>query len=898
MFEFSVIMAVYNTEEFLRDALESLEHQTYGFEKIQIILVDDGSTDGSGKICDAYAAKYPENVIALHKPNGGQSSARNLGLNYATGKWLNFLDSDDKMEADVFEKVAAFLKKHGEETDVVAIPIRFFGGREGEHILNFRFRNGTRIVDLKREWQCAQLSLAASFIRAEAAEQYAFNRDSQLIVAEDAREITSILWHRQTVGLVADCYYLYRKWGGSTLDKAALKKEYYINHAQNFYLWLIEHAKKETGEVPKFVSYVIMYDMQWRLKFQKIPAGVLTESEQEEYLRLLHETLVNVPDDVIQQARNISVERKLFAYALKYPKAENRYELKAQENSLEVWIGGEKRFNLEDGGCSLDFWNLQKDICTLEGTFNTLISLDENASVLAWDGQKEYPAVFVGEPVSSYALGHEVMRRHHFTIMIPLDGVREKKIFLKLRVNGNETTLTGLGTGRFFPLTGALSNSYFVDGDWCLHWLEEKRALHLTRKRFGEGVCSEIALDRQLWQLNEEGFRKAIPARWAAMLGKALKRKPLWLISDRATKADDNGEAFFRFMQSHPEIDTRFVLSAESEDFARMKKIGKVVSRFSFHHKVLSLMSDYIVSSQAEPEIFNPFVGHSAPYRDMLTQNHFVFLQHGVTKDDISNWMCRRNKNLAGFVTAAYPEYNSILRGDYDYTEKQVWLTGFPRFDRREDHKEKTIYIMPTWRKYLLDHWDKDTDTWVAKPGLEKSDYVVFYKKLLNSEKLFAAARKYGYKIVFFPHPTFQAFLNKFGGHRDLVVATKFTSYNEVYSKASLVVTDYSSAVFDMVYMYKPVLYTQFDKEKFFHGEHVYTKGYFDYERDGFGEVEYDLDSTVDRIIEYMANDCQLKEKYRKRIDNFFAFHDKNNCQRVYEKIMENAANSERKRKA
>ena len=75
MFEFSVIMAVYNTEEFLRDALESLEHQTYGFEKIQIILVDDGSKDTSGKICDEYAAKYPGNVIALHKPNGGQSSA-------------------------------------------------------------------------------------------------------------------------------------------------------------------------------------------------------------------------------------------------------------------------------------------------------------------------------------------------------------------------------------------------------------------------------------------------------------------------------------------------------------------------------------------------------------------------------------------------------------------------------------------------------------------------------------------------------------------------------------------------------------------------------------------------------------------------------------------------------
>ena len=56
---------------------------------------------------------------------------------------------------------------------------------------------------------------------------------------------------------------------------------------------------------------------------------------------------------------------------------------------------------------------------------------------------------------------------------------------------------------------------------------------------------------------------------------------------------------------------------------------------------------------------------------------------------------------------------------------------------------------------------------------------------------------------------------------------------------------------------------------------------------DGFGEVEHDLEGTVDRIIEYMENGCQLKDKYRERIDNFFAFHDKNNCQRVYEKIKE-----------
>lgn len=82
-FEFSVVMAVYNVEPFLREAVDSLIAQDFGFEHIQLIMVDDGSTDGSGAICDDYAAKYPENIMVIHKKNGGVASARNEGLKYA-----------------------------------------------------------------------------------------------------------------------------------------------------------------------------------------------------------------------------------------------------------------------------------------------------------------------------------------------------------------------------------------------------------------------------------------------------------------------------------------------------------------------------------------------------------------------------------------------------------------------------------------------------------------------------------------------------------------------------------------------------------------------------------------------------------------------------------------------
>ena len=72
------------------------------------------------------------------------------------------------------------------------------------------------------------------------------------------------------------------------------------------------------------------------------------------------------------------------------------------------------------------------------------------------------------------------------------------------------------------------------------------------------------------------------------------------------------------------------------------------------------------------------------------------------------------------------------------------------------------------------------------------------------------------------------------------------------------------------------MLYCQYEKQTH------YEKGCFDYELDGFGEVETDLEGTVNRIIEYMENGCKLKEKYRQRIDNFYVFNDRNNCERVY----------------
>lgn len=114
----SVIVPIYNVEPYLRRCLDSLVGQTH--QNLEIILVDDGSPDGCGAICDEYAAK-DERIIVIHKANGGVSSARNAGLEQATGDWIGWVDPDDWIQADMFEYLLKNAKKYNADIAVCGL---------------------------------------------------------------------------------------------------------------------------------------------------------------------------------------------------------------------------------------------------------------------------------------------------------------------------------------------------------------------------------------------------------------------------------------------------------------------------------------------------------------------------------------------------------------------------------------------------------------------------------------------------------------------------------------------------------------------------------------------------------------------------------------------------------
>lgn len=131
--KFSILIPVYNVEEYLEQCIESVLSQTY--ENYEIILVDDGSKDSSGEICDKYMAKFPDKVKVIHKINQGLISARRVGIKEATGDFCIFVDADDFVEDYLLQTVYDNLKKD-KSLDIILYSFTYY--RDGKRAERFK----------------------------------------------------------------------------------------------------------------------------------------------------------------------------------------------------------------------------------------------------------------------------------------------------------------------------------------------------------------------------------------------------------------------------------------------------------------------------------------------------------------------------------------------------------------------------------------------------------------------------------------------------------------------------------------------------------------------------------------------------------------------------------------
>lgn len=885
-YRFSVIMAVYNVELFLEEAIESVVRQDIGFEKyVQLILVDDGSTDESGKLCDQYQQEYPENVVVIHKENGGVSSARNAGINCAEGEYVNFLDADDKLSTDALRLVYQQFELWKNQISLITIPMYFFDGAQGAHVLNNKFAKGTRIIDLEKEYDKIVLTTSASFIKNEVIKKYCF--DEQLSHMEDAKILTQILLEKEKYGVLKEAKYFYRKRNigeESAVQGSVRNRKWYLNCTKHFHIWILDYSKKVLNEIPLFVQFLVMYDLQWRFMTAISPEEVLSEEECKKYYDRIKSALRDIEDTIILAQSHLSLEYKLQVLQFKYEKKPN-YEY--VDKDIRYFYDTETIAWESSFVTRIEFIQFKNEIVAIEGKmFLPVNNCEDKINIYIRVNDKMIRCEKIARSDRILlSMGKQISYEVGFKIEFSPEPGKENKVSFFCEINGLLVQKKIFGFGKFSPLS-ALWNSYVTSSKYLVMFFDGE--LHIYPYSIGKHVYREMSFLKKLLMIKSKAAHKAVFLRIFCHIRNIFPQKDIWLISDRIDKADDNGEALFEYLNRIKPTGIRYyyAISKKVSDYKRMKKIGRTINLLGWHYKWLLLCGAKIISSQGDEYVYRPFADYSYCYKDLLAKSKFVFLQHGVTKDDISRWLNRNNKDIRIFVTTTVPEYNSILNGNYGYNSDVVKLTGFPRYDRLYHNEKRKIAIMPSWRAYLVGNIDVHTGKRIAKSGFSESKYCKMYSDLLTNEELLSYIEKYGYELQFISHPNMGACTELLSiDSRVKVFSSDDIVYRKVFAESNLIVTDYSSVAFDFAYLRKPVLYFQADQKEFFSGSHTYDKGYFEYVKDGFGEVAYDVNTLVDLIKGYIDTDCKLKGKFLKRINDTFPYDDKNNCKRVYEEI-------------
>ena len=876
---FSVIIAVYNTGRYLDDSIGSLLNQTINYTNIQIILVNDGSTDNSEEICLKYQKEYSKNIIYVKIKHSGVSKARNTGLEYAKGEFINFLDADDKWDSQALMHVSMFLKEN-KNVDIVAGRLLFFEAINAYHPLDYKF-DKTRVVNLTKEYNCIHLSGSSSFFRNSLIKGKRFPED--VFTGEDTIFINNILLLNPLMGLIREAIYYYRRRSDSTsaVQNQVHKVDFYFSQLKFVGQYLLDKSKELYNKAVPFIQFYIGYNALFRIispAFQ-----YLNKTDFIEYCNMIEDQLNQIEDKYILEQRFTSFKNKLFALSKKH-KRDLRYDIILKKNSLiysEYVI-----MNFKNNGNIIiwKFLEINDNILHLEGKEDFWMPKETYFFYCKIGDKVFFPKYYIYSGYDYITMYGLIEKGRVIVFDIPIKNTNEQviKIFISY-LNNNIEIFPSLGSFTHIP---NVKDGYYSTGNYIIKSIERRLIIYrynqFLEKSFENRYCMYLK------NITKDNIIK-LRNRNKNFLKFKKKNKPIWIINDKQDYAGDNGEYFFRYLinKNPKEIDFYYTIKKDCFDYNRLKKFGNILDLGSIKYLDIFLQSDKIISSVSDNWVTNPFGNDQKYIKDLL---HFdlIFIKNGIIKDDLSNILNRINKNFDLLLSSSKKEYKSFLSSQYGYSRGNVILTGLSRYDNLKENihkitKEKLILITPTWRNFIRGTIDLITHKSIYSDNFKTTKFYKFYNDFINDEKLHLNMEKFNYTGILCLHPYFSEQSKDFLTNKFFSIRGK-CNFQEYLPRASLFVTDYSSIFFDFAYLKKPVIYSQFDIDEF--RRYHYHKGYFDYIKDGFGPVCRDIECTVEETIKTMANNCILKKNYIRRIQRFFAFLDQNNNERIFNGII------------
>ncbi len=347
--------------------------------------------------------------------------------------------------------------------------------------------------------------------------------------------------------------------------------------------------------------------------------------------------------------------------------------------------------------------------------------------------------------------------------------------------------------------------------------------------------------------------------------------------------AQDNAFYLFEYYMKKGGRDKRrtyYIIDSREPDAKKLKPYGSHVIEFmSLRHMIYLQAAKLLISTDTIKHAYQ-WRGVNTPIFEKLLTKHSVFLQHGVLALKRVEYIYNKNGgNKTDLFISSSEMEQKIITDNFRYAKREVPVTGLARWDVLENKaKDNIILVMPTWRNWIIE---------VGASEFVKTDYYKNYMAILNSKELADMLEAYEATLVFCMHPKFREFIGEFqtAGERIVLFDYEKKPINEMVMEASMMITDYSSVSWDMYYMEKPIIFYQFDYEKYMEKQ----GSYIDMTTELYGDRAVTPEELFTLLKEYMENGFKEKKKYADLRKTYLPCRDKKHCRRIDKAIKEHA---------
>lgn len=852
-YKISMIVPVYNVEEYLEKCIDSLLAQTVSQEEMEVLLINDGSTDNSFEICRRYAEEHP-NFKLFTKDNEGLSATRNFGITRARGKYLMFLDSDDTLSPETVKEVTDFFDQHYEEVDLVTYldqPYRF--GVKSKVHYRYQYMPKSGIYDLE---QFPYISQTRVNICVKNREDNPLFDTTPGFRLEDQEYCSKVLKDKLKIGFCDKGEYQYNRSNEGSIVSNYFYA-FYIFESSMAYFERLFAEFEET--VPRYYQAMYLNDLIWKHNEDKLYPYHYSGEKFEKAMGRIKALLERVDAEVIYRHPQLDNFNKQYWLKLKsniYP------TVLAEENGVGIYVEGKKIYSREHFELIMHKIRVRGSQVQLRAFVKspvyTYLSQPAQIYVAENDNLEDMRLLEVSESIHSYYKSStRTCSFYTFTYHCDADTVNSFRFYVKLDGQLYDT--------EYWCMPVAVFNKKiesYVRGDVQLTL--NGNAIELKRVSAEEAAM----LEREQTELFA-GRRDVYSQRQFSQEYRRTHR--VWLYYDLYTVEKDNGYYQFVHDFEHEDgVERYYIYSRELTQIEHLfteRQKRYLVPFGSMLHQLLYLSAEKVLTAFYGFSTISPF-GSEAKEADYLDIIKFetIYLQHGVLHADLRlknhAERCRADRIV---VSSEFEKQNYIK--NYGYEEEELICTGMARYDHIDRRKppRNRILFAPSWREYLT--VVESGSSWgLLENKVLASEYYRKFMEFLTDERLYHLLKEQDLHLDFKLHPIIKDAGNLFNVENDRIHLAPETVAPEDYR---LFITDFSSFVFDFVYLNRPILYFVPDMDQFRSGMNHYRELDLPFE-EAFGPLVLEAGEAVERVAEITADDFKPKEQYAERMSGFF----------------------------